>query len=386
VCVPIWPARFFRNASPRSVLTGVPLAFAATFWGTSVVAEDSASAPQSFLEAEVRYEAPASCPERDMFLARVAERRSQPRTAPSPDVQVTITSQGTGFTARLVLRSGESSVSRQVSGEVCEEVASAIALVTALALDAHVQGVLQADAPATSSAQDPESSAPEMAEETEAPAATAAVASPVSRAAPAKTRPAPRVRPHQVNWGIGLQFDADPAPSPDWLYGPSGHALIGVDDWAHEYRVGVGYRFRGSGDYPLREATKFPFEVSLLTARLEACPWAWRVAPLLTLRPCAAGELGRFLATAWGAQSSASGAPRKNSQLWGSLFVTPRVELHVSPRLSLELAPQVQFPLNSDTEIELDADPRPDVTRTSVIHRVEMIELYLSSGLRLNFP
>lgn len=366
-CERMWRVRFFRSAKPRVCSAGLALAVVNVL-GTPARAQDQQPVPGTALETtELAYQAPLGCPDAETFRALVAEKRATPPSAKPPKVQVAVQQDASGYVATMVLHSSENSVSRQVSGEVCDEVASAIALITALALDAHIARVLKL-----------ESDAPEPPPPTKRP--------PTPSPAPAPHR-SQRVEASssQLNAGLALQFDADTAPSPELSLGASAQALLGVNDWEQEYRVGVGYRSSDLRGYPVDSEPKFPFRVSLIAARLDACPWALRATRAFTFRPCAAVEVGRFRAKATAQQVSGAGdGPNGSSQLWGALFAAPRVELRATSALSLEVSPQLQVPLNRHTEIQIDTDPRPGISRRTVVHKPEMIEFLVSAGLRLN--
>src|SRR5947209_8250423 len=86
----------------------------------------------------VDYDAPASCPDRARFVARVRART--PRVTIADDASTTlrarITLRDRGFAGEIALVEGGHETQRRVAGESCAEVVEALALIAAVAVDA----------------------------------------------------------------------------------------------------------------------------------------------------------------------------------------------------------------------------------------------------------
>jgi hypothetical protein len=85
------------------------------------------------------YDVSAGCPDRDAFIAEVVARTSKARFVDdSHDVRnfkATIRTDAERTIGSLVSNSGQAGSERRVSGKTCTEVVSALALITALAID-----------------------------------------------------------------------------------------------------------------------------------------------------------------------------------------------------------------------------------------------------------
>jgi hypothetical protein len=98
------------------------------------------AAPTETEPIRLDYTAPAGCPDASEFGRRVFERTSKARSAGNDETARTfvVVIETTGAETRgsmVVRQDGMSTVARRVSGKDCEEVARALALATALAID-----------------------------------------------------------------------------------------------------------------------------------------------------------------------------------------------------------------------------------------------------------
>ena len=130
-----------RPAAPRPARRGaVAVAIGALAIGAAPLGIAAASADEPLEPIVLRYEAEAGCPDAAEFGGEVRGRASRARLADPGErartFTVRITRAGRTFRGPLEVRetAGDSSA-RDVSGASCAEVASALALVTALAID-----------------------------------------------------------------------------------------------------------------------------------------------------------------------------------------------------------------------------------------------------------
>ena len=100
--------------------------------------------------ATIRYEAPATCPDAREFMKRVGQRTERARVAlPDEDatVVVNVESAESGFRARMSLSGPAGATTREVSGADCDSVSSAMALITALAIESAAHNPVPPAAP-----------------------------------------------------------------------------------------------------------------------------------------------------------------------------------------------------------------------------------------------
>jgi len=105
-----------------------------------VLGPRSARAGDATEPIRIEYHAEAGCPNADEFNAQVFRRTSSARLATSGDTARTfivgIERRGNGLTGSLVIRQQDGTTeSREVAGPECSEVATVLALATALAID-----------------------------------------------------------------------------------------------------------------------------------------------------------------------------------------------------------------------------------------------------------
>ena len=93
------------------------------------------------------YEANSLCPEEQPLIAEI-ERRSERVAGSSPAVQAWVTIRGSDsrVKARVVVRRAEGTIHREISGEGCDEVIRAAALIVAIALDSDAEADTAAEA------------------------------------------------------------------------------------------------------------------------------------------------------------------------------------------------------------------------------------------------
>lgn len=261
------------------------------------------SAPPSVPErVELRFNGGAGCPAQSAFVHEVAARVRRPvewvseSAATQIIVTVTQTADHATGTLQVVTRAAEPT-RREFVASTCAEISSALALVTALALDPNARTEALPGPPETPDAAPPEAAPPPV-------AAPAPVPAPPPVAPPPRqpSRPRSEVEPalRYVAW-LG------PALGADLGYAPNVLVTVGLSLGA---RATVTRLFTPSLQLtPLwgKTGTTGPSVASgsfaWALARLEACPTSVRLTGWLAFEPCVSGELGRLSAAG---ESSAS--------------------------------------------------------------------------------
>lgn len=103
---------------------------------------------QDVVAVRIEYHAPAACPDVRAFIAQVSGRTARFRASDeSPRAFVVELTVGDGARGRLTTIDGDARATRELDGDTCEEVVSALALVTALAIDPNASTLPVAAAP-----------------------------------------------------------------------------------------------------------------------------------------------------------------------------------------------------------------------------------------------
>ncbi len=223
------------------------------------------------------YQAPEGCPDAVSFRNRVGARTNRARMAEPGELARTfaieVRADPSGATAFLrFIDSRGTPVTRAVRGETCDEVVSAIALVTALAIEA---GTVEEGAPA------PPGPKPEQ------PAAPPPVNTPAEK--PTKRSP-PAPTPHALAWLIGAETGVT-----TWL-GPSPTLGIGAFGELGKYAGASGrltlLRATSHALVPLSDQTFRRADFTALVARIEGCPVAVALGAGFRFVPCLGLGLG----------------------------------------------------------------------------------------------
>jgi len=278
----------------------------------------------------VAYAAPASCPDEQMFVARVRARTQHGRfAAPQElartfDVSLTDSTGDAHFAGQIAFvdLNGERA-QRLVSGVTCDEVTSSLALIMALAIDDRVA---LAEAQANPASPSTQPAAPSAPPKENAP-------SPASNANAAPRAPLPR-HP-RLRWDVGANAGLATWDAPDvsFVYGafielgsrqPGWSARLSAFDTRQTKSV-VG----GSEHF----ATDF--------VRVEGCPVALSIASQIWLTPCAAFDSGLLSASGQG-DSIRSTASKK---LWAAGVLVLRLGWAFKERLIVGLDAELGVPL-----------------------------------------
>jgi hypothetical protein len=322
----------------------------------------------------------ATCSDDESFFAQVQGRTANARRARTGEeartFRVGVTHDGTRFVGHLtIIENGKTSRAREVSASSCEDVISALALVTALAIDPNA---LAAPAPPVSPSvaapvAAPAASTPSPGSPPTLPAAPTvsvpvSVPSPPSQTdpapAPAAREPAPQSPPPAVTASGTGPTPRDRAPArssasapkesrPSWMLGalfdvlaigtPVPRAGIGI---RRTWESGASASLAVSAASGYRPAQTGPGGARLLwaTATLDACPVRWALPRSIELSPCIPVEAGVFVVSGDGVPS-ASTQPRP----WFSVGALARLEIPLGGRVVAEARGGVSAPLIRDT-------------------------------------
>jgi hypothetical protein len=282
--------------------------------------DPSATFETTAQEIELDYHAPRDCPGVDAYLTDVRQRLGPDWKAALKDlakhltVTVARTGDRYGGALEFVTVRGER-FSRSVSGTVCSEVVRGIGLITALAVNARAgESAIRADTSTSADPSRPER-APELAREGRSASAdvgksrTATVSSTRARA--------------NVQVRFGARASLTSGVGPGRAVGPGAFAVLGLA----RARLGLGADLFDSGTVRARGIRA---DFSLLSARLEGCPWSFGLGSWGTLEPCATGELGSFRA-APKLDPPIVTLSQPKSIVWGAAGLLGRLVLHFRP-------------------------------------------------------
>jgi hypothetical protein len=234
---------------------------------------------------------------------------------------------------RLVVRTPDGGeTEREVTGDTCEEVVSALALIVALTIDPHASTSSAVAPPPAPPPADPP--APPPAE----PAASPPVPAPPADVAPARP-------PREPRWRFSVSAEASAAAgiAPRWVIGvplavhaqsPSRGLL------SPSFHLGVQRASSGSIDVDAHGATA-AFDWTVGTA--DACPGRVRYAAF-SAEPCLRFEAG----TLHGAGGAIAPA-REATRAWVALGALGRASFSLAPPLFVALESGLHLPLTRTT-------------------------------------
>jgi hypothetical protein len=312
--------------------------------GTSVLAALSPSAAAADAEPiRIEYRAPASCPGEADFAAQVTGRTTRARLASPGETARTFTIEITasGGAIRGKLTIDKPRAVREVKGGTCDEVISALGLVTALAIDPRASTAPKPPPPPPPSAPSPPPPPPKPREHFPPPPRYAPLPwyGPIADPLPALLTPAPEAR-WRVGWG--LHFGGASAIAPSILPVLGGFVAIARDSsavLAPSFRLAI---LRADSGWITSGASLARF--AWTAARAEGCPIRLEPAPSLGIVPCVHITAGALDA------SGISLAPQPGSaRPWVAPGLLARVAWDIVDRVFLEAEGGVDFPLIRDT-------------------------------------
>jgi hypothetical protein len=274
----------------------------------------------------VEYQGPSTCPSEGAFfdavLARTPRARRASDAAPARTFVVHLTSSNDESTGHLLIRAVDgTSTEREVTGDTCDEVVSALALITALAVD-----------PAATTRPIP------LAKPVPPPAPSTPAAAP-----PTSDTPAAPVPSDERRWHLAISVDASVAAgaSPRALVGPS--AMIQVIPpltMGLAPSIHLGFDLASTGDIDLNGPT-VNFHSTL--GVVEACPHRWTLGSF-DVEPCARVEAG-----ALSARGSNVVPPRSNTHAWIAAGAVARAQWHFFRSLFLDFDAGMRVPFYQTT-------------------------------------
>jgi hypothetical protein len=326
--------------------------------GLSRLASPSVAGAQTSEPIQLSYQAPEGCPDEAAFRRRVEERLTtgsleSVRRAPPLVIRVTLRPESSN--ASVLFDDADPGVERHVTGDSCDELASAAALILAVTLTA----------PSNELASPP--AADRDAPEGDTGLAKAAPAAPGAMATPP---PAPSIRP-APSASSGPR--AVPAASTEWSWQagaggflatwplgtprPGGDlfARVGGDRWSG--RVGVLY-LGASVSAGERSA-----DFSLLGGRVEGCPLSTGLGTIGRFELCLLLELGSL--SGEGDASSALANSGAATVFWSAVALPARLRVAVGSRLHLETQAEVAVPLSQ--RVFVFERPREEVARAPAV-------------------
>ena len=312
-----------------------------------LVAAVSRSAQALEPDYRLDYRADSGCPDEAEFArlvrTQLVEFRDGEAGEAGAHALVRLQLEGDGVLARLELeRRAGGRYEREIRGESCDEVASALAFVLAYALGG-AEG-----APETKAEKAPVRRPSGLAEAGRNSSASAH---------PARAEPRESGRP-RLAWrlGFGVGLGVRTGLGPTWT--PVEAAVIDVRRAGSEPLV-LGLRASVLRAEPITRLDRFgETDFSWLALRLDACPLEVKAFDRLTLQPCVGAHAGRI--TAAGQPTPAAGARGRSAQrTWYDVTVAARLELRVLRTLYLEAQGDLIAPLtayrfafdNPDTEV-----------------------------------
>jgi hypothetical protein len=256
----------------------------------------------------IDYRAPPECPNEGAFLAELARRAQVPRFAEAGElarvITVVVESSPERSRARVELTDIDGQpVRREVEATTCTEVVSAIALVTALALEAQI-----AEEAAHERAQ-PKAPKPAPRKETP-PAATAPAASTGAKSAPPEAR--------SSWWSFGAAGGYATGMAPDGLF-----QLRAFGGLALQARWEVRFSAAYGAASAVRESANLTF--SAAWARLEGCWLAVAIGARGSLGPCAGLEGGVLHAS--GVEGPRVAVAKSATEPWAAGVALGRIRL-----------------------------------------------------------
>jgi hypothetical protein len=309
--------------------------------GTLIVAGALCGSRSGFAAAatepiRIEYHAELGCPSADQFSTQVFRRTSSARLATSADLArtfvVTIERRGNSLVGSLVVRQADGTTeSREVAGPDCGEVATVLALATALAIDPEASLAPEPEAPRPKA---PEPPAPEPPH-------------------PEKTSPPPEpaAAAPRAPWIVAIGPTLQGGIAPGIAYGgsaefgwrpPRGGALSAVS---------AEFTFLRAPTEPVGSASaSFQF----VYGKPAVCSAALEWQPESGVAACLGAELGAV--TGWGSNIARS---TTRSRFWGAADLGLRVHQALGSAWFVELDGSVVFPVtryeyvfrNPDTSI-----------------------------------
>ncbi len=308
--------------------------------------------------------------EAEGFLDQILARTSKARRANDGEAArlftITLTRRGDGVHGALAIEEIKGArSSREVDGDTCSEVVSALGLIGALAIDPQASTAKAVTIPPKAPLKPPSCPCP--------PDPRPHVSAPPIEPPkiPPPTPPPPPETPHvgvaAKLWALGgFAPGATPAMSASiTLRLPDAFGILASSFAIGMVRADTGLRDVGAGSA----------EWQLLAARAELCPLRFvpiEAFPALEIVPCTAFEGGVLHARGVGRLSSAA-----RDRPWGSFGIYPRLAIRALSMVRVEVEGGPVFPFVRDT---FSFAPR------STVHETPVAGGFVGGGLSVTFP
>jgi hypothetical protein len=331
------------------------------------VARPAAAAPPRSTVG-VSYSADAQCPAAPSFLTQVrtrapqvdlVERRADARFS------VVVRTDARGAIGQLEMRAADGAItSREVRGDSCEGVVTALALVTALA----VASPSSSDDATGSTSSSPHARTPTSPSTVDVPPARP------FRSEPADTAAKPHARgTHAWRWGLGAALGAMGGVAPDFV--GVGEAFVDLrrerDAFPLQFRLHASAVPPQTRTYAWGAAT-----IRLVTAGLDACALGASLGAGLRVMPCAGFELGPLAVE--GNVTELGGTSSQANWWWADASAIARAEWSVADALQFDLQGGAVFPLIRSTYVIDSPETR--------IHSVPPAALAVFVGATVHLP
>jgi hypothetical protein len=319
---------------------------------------------------QITYEAPPECPGAEAFAGAV---RAQTKRASistggdgGPGISVRIDRDGRQLRGRLAIRGplGEPSV-REVTAATCDGVVSALALMTALAIDADLEARPTNPSAAGSEEKPPAPEIPSPTPKRKKPTPEPTKPETPKPRLPDTAAPRPASSPSHPRWQLGSHAGAFGALAPSLAWGAVSfldRSTWGTTGAAWSLRLGLA--LAESPPVGLAEGTA---TFRWIVGRFSACPLAVAAGPL-TARPCVGIDAGSLRGL-----GSALPRPLQETRGWIAGTVHGRLQLHLGEGVYLETEGGFTLPFIRDRFVFLK--PARD------IHAVPPLSGFTTAGL-----
>jgi len=358
------PARRLATKWPRALVG----ALAAIFAARAALAQTES--------IRLDYRADEGCPSAAWFFTQVEERTARVRLASGNErgrtFVITLVRGKSGTTGKLAIQEAQrQTVAREVTGEQCRDVAAALALATALAIDP-----LAALAPAGDSGSGASGSEP-AGDPAEAKSDAARAAPPVAppNALPDPTAPKDRARgedgrPAPWTWGTGAGVVLAHGPAPSLSVGGSAF----VERETHDAATMVS-ALRVSAlamQAPEHAVGTASASFRFFFLRPEVCSVRLRIGAAFAAVPCVALDLGLVSAS-----GSNIDTPLGDERFWAAALALGRLRYAISRALFLQGEVSLAFPLTRHSFYFREPD--------TLIHTVPLVVTMGGAGVGISF-
>jgi hypothetical protein len=319
-------------------------------WVCAVLAAGAASAAERAEPVRIEYRAPAGCPNTRAFTWMVGERVSRPRAARPGEVArlfvVEVETTDEGAVGHLTIREPDGSeASRSLRASDCAELADALALIVALAVDPRASTGPLSEPPSAGD-QPP----PPAAEPTPKPAAASSDRPSVGFESAAELIVASGMAPGSL---LGVKLSV---------------GLVGGEDRATAPAARLAVMHAPQRSFSVAGAT---MSVRWWAAGLELCPLALPLGEGLTTRPCGQLEWGRL----WAVGSNTVGG-REARGRWFASGALAKLVWAPSGQLLVEADLAAVAPLAADRYL----------IGSTVVHQLPVVAGRAGIGLGMHIP